>query len=51
LMGSMINLLSHGLVDNSVFVNDLAFVFMLLLGLMNNLANARAIDVRNNIMV
>lgn len=32
-MGSMINLLAHGLVDNSVYVNDLAFVFVLLLGI------------------
>jgi O-antigen ligase len=33
--GSMVNLLAHGLVDNSVFVIDLAFVFMLLLALPN----------------
>lgn len=33
LMGSMLNLLSHGLVDNSVFVLDLAYVFMFLIGL------------------
>jgi O-antigen ligase len=32
-MGSMVNLLGHGLVDNSVYVNDLAFVFVLLLGI------------------
>lgn len=32
-MGSMIGLLVHGLVDNSVFVNDLALVFMLLLAI------------------
>lgn len=37
-MGSMINLLAHGLVDNSVFVLDLAYVFMLLLGLAANLS-------------
>ena len=32
-MGSMANLLAHGLVDNSVYVNDLAYVFVLLLAL------------------
>jgi O-antigen ligase len=42
LMGSMVNLLTHGLVDNSVFVNDLAYVFMLLLALVNLPTNARA---------
>ncbi len=31
--GSMANLLTHGMVDNSVFVNDLAYVFILLLGM------------------
>ncbi len=30
-MGSMLGLVAHGLVDNSVFVNDLALIFMLLL--------------------
>ena len=28
LMGSMAGLLAHGLIDNSVFVIDLAFIFM-----------------------
>ncbi|MFN8448348.1 MAG: O-antigen ligase family protein [Anaerolineae bacterium] len=37
-MGSMVNLLAHGLVDNSVFVNDLAYVFALLLGVTMNLS-------------
>ncbi|PJF26258.1 MAG: hypothetical protein CUN53_08625, partial [Phototrophicales bacterium] len=32
-MGSMINLLAHGLVDNSLFVTDLAFVFAFLMGI------------------
>jgi O-antigen ligase len=36
-MGCMIDLLAHGLVDNSVYVNDLALVFVLLLGLAANL--------------
>lgn len=43
-IGSMSNLLSHGLVDNSVFVQDLSFVFMLLLGLAAQLPNISAID-------
>lgn len=32
-IGSMAALLTHGLVDNSIFVNDLVIIFMLLLGL------------------
>jgi hypothetical protein len=32
-MGCMVNLLAHGLVDNSVYVQDLSYVFVLLLGL------------------
>jgi O-antigen ligase len=51
LIGCMVNLISHGLVDNSVFVQDLCFVFVLLLGLAANLANIRAIDERNELMV
>jgi O-antigen ligase len=43
-MGSMTNLLAHGLVDNSVYVNDLALVFVLLLAVVGNLSNARSID-------
>jgi O-antigen ligase len=50
-MGSMINLLSHGLVDNSVFVNDLAYVFVLLLGIAANQSNGRSIDEFPQIMV
>ncbi len=50
-MGSMVNLLSHGLVDNSVFVNDLSYVFVLLLGVTANLSNVRAIDEETEIMV
>lgn len=42
--GSMANLLAHGLVDNSVFVPDLALIFVLLLGLASRLPNMRAID-------
>jgi putative inorganic carbon (HCO3(-)) transporter len=32
-IGSMVNLLGHGLIDNSVFVQDLSNVFVLLLAL------------------
>jgi len=44
-MGSMANLLAHGLVDNSVFVLDLVYVFMLILGVVSHLSLMRAIDV------
>lgn len=40
-MGSMIGLTVHGLVDNSVFVNDLAIVFMVLLAIPASLPIAR----------
>lgn len=50
-IGSMVNLLAHGLVDNSVYVNDLAFVFVLLLGLNIRLMNIRAIDENSKIVV
>ncbi|MBZ0279591.1 MAG: O-antigen ligase family protein [Anaerolineae bacterium] len=44
-MGSMANLLSHGMIDNSVYVQDLVYVFMLLLGIVQlNTVNIRAID-------
>ncbi len=32
-MGAMVNLLAHGLVDNSVFVHDLTYVFTLIMGI------------------
>jgi O-antigen ligase len=51
IMSSMVNLLSHGLVDNSVFVQDLCYVFVLLLGLAANISNIRAIDERSGVMV
>jgi len=43
-MGSMAALIAHGLIDNSVFVIDLAFVFAFLMGVSANLANSSAID-------
>lgn len=50
-MGSMVNLLSHGLVDNSIYVQDLCYVYVLLLGLAANLSNIRPIDESRQIMV
>jgi O-antigen ligase len=47
-MGSMVNLLAHGLVDNSVFVNDLSYIFVLLLSVISNI---RAIDANPETMV
>ena len=44
LMGSMINLLAHGLVDNSVYVIDLAYVFAFTLAISVVLTNISAID-------
>lgn len=47
-MGSMVNLLAHGFVDNSIFVNDLSYVFVLLLAIISNI---RAIDVQPKTVV
>lgn len=44
LMGSMAGLLAHGFIDNSVFVIDLAFIFMFQLAAavrLNDIANSR----------
>lgn len=43
-IGSMVNLISHGLIDNSVFVQDLCYIFILLLAIAAQLSNAGAID-------
>jgi hypothetical protein len=43
-IGSMGNLLAHGLIDNSVYVQDLVYVFVFLLALAHNDANVSAID-------
>ncbi|MCS7070135.1 MAG: O-antigen ligase family protein, partial [Anaerolinea sp.] len=48
MMASMINLLAHGLVDNSIFVNDLVYVFIILIAgtaTLGDNSNNRAIDV------
>jgi len=47
LMASMVDFLAHGLIDNSYFLVDLAFVFFLTLGLMRRLAfsaNQKAVE-------
>ncbi|MBZ0309970.1 MAG: O-antigen ligase family protein, partial [Anaerolineae bacterium] len=43
-IGTMANLVSHGLIDNSIFVQDLSLIFVLLLGLVTQLSNISAID-------
>lgn len=43
-IGSMGNLLAHGLIDNSVYVQDLAYVFVFLIGAAGCLSNIGAID-------
>ena len=43
-LGSMFNLLIHGLVDHSIYVIDLAVVFVLLLALAVNLPHLTVID-------
>lgn len=48
--GSMVNVLAHGLIDNSIFVNDLAIVFVFLLFLSQRL-NTRPIDAPSQKMV
>lgn len=45
--GSMASLLAHGMVDNSIFVLDLAYIFMFLLGLNVIIRNVSAIDLPN----
>jgi O-antigen ligase len=42
LMASMISFLAHGLVDTGFRLTDLAFVFMLTLGIMRNLGTAKS---------
>lgn len=42
LMGSMVSFLAHGLVDTSYFVIDLAFVFFLVLGVVQWLARSES---------
>lgn len=44
MVGNMVDLLAHGLIDNSVFVNDLAFVFMFILAISISVKNIRFID-------
>jgi hypothetical protein len=41
LMGSMVATLAHGMVDNSFFLVDLAYIFLLTLGIVGRLAASR----------
>jgi O-antigen ligase len=50
-IGSMAALLSHGMIDNSIFVQDLIFAYMLLLWLPVSAANIRAIDGEQKTML
>ncbi len=43
LIGSMVNLNAHGMIDNSIFVIDLSYVFVLLMAL-THITNVRSID-------
>jgi len=43
LMGSMVATLAHGLVDNSVFLVDLAFVFLMTLAITANVAEGEVV--------
>jgi O-antigen ligase len=44
MIGCMVDIVTHGLIDNSVFVQDLVYIFVLLLALTVTLPNIRAID-------
>lgn len=46
-MGSMTNLITHGLIDNSVYVNDLVYVFMLLIAIAANEKSLQLINDAN----
>lgn len=37
IIGSMVNLLAHGMVDNSIFVLDLAYIFVMFIALTQNI--------------
>jgi O-antigen ligase len=50
-MGSMVNLLAHGLIDASIYVQDLAFVYVFLLGAVVHLSNMGAIDAYTEVVV
>lgn len=51
IIGCMVDILTHGLVDNSMFVYDLAYIFMFLLALSVKLPNISAIDDKPQLMV
>ncbi len=45
IMGCMANLLAHGLVDNTIFVLDLAYIFVFLLAATSMIENTGAVDM------
>jgi len=46
-IGSMTNLITHGLIDNSVYVNDLVYVFMFLIAIAANEKSLQLINDAN----
>lgn len=46
-IGSMTNLITHGLIDNSVYVNDLVYVFMFLIAIAANENSLQLINDAN----
>ena len=46
LMASMVNFLAHGLLDNSFFLVDLAFIFMLTVGIIRHMRRFETVDGR-----
>ncbi|MFW5709372.1 MAG: O-antigen ligase family protein [Chloroflexota bacterium] len=50
-LGLLTNILAHGLIDNSVFVFDQAYIFMVVLALVQAYPNNSAIDVKPQVVV
>ncbi|MFQ3568068.1 MAG: O-antigen ligase family protein [Aggregatilineales bacterium] len=50
-LGSMTGLLAHGFIDNSIFVQDLSLIFMMLIAIIAYFSEAPAIDLKNKSMV
>jgi O-antigen ligase len=51
IIGGFANIMLHGLVDNSIYVLDQAYIFLLLAGLLVTIANISAIDDTKETMV
>lgn len=50
-LGGMAGLLAHGLIDNSMFVQDLSLIFVMLVAIIAYFSEAPAIDFKNKSMV